>query len=40
MMPNNQHNRLDSNQESPDKIEKSSGPQPAEAYDKFSDFKI
>jgi len=31
---------VDSNQESPDKIEKSSGPQPAEAYDKFSDFKI
>ena len=31
---------VDSNQESPDKIETSSGPQPAEAYDKFSDFKI
>ena len=31
---------VDSNQESPDKIEKSAGPQPAEAYDKFSDFKI
>jgi len=31
---------VDSNQESKEKIETSSGPQPAEAYDKFSDFKI
>ena len=31
---------VDSNQESKDKIEKPSGPQPAEAYEKFSDFKI
>ena len=31
---------VDSNQEPKEKIETSSGPQPAEAYDKFSDFKI
>jgi len=31
---------VDSNQESKEKLETSSGPQPAEAYDKFSDFKI
>jgi hypothetical protein len=31
---------VDSNQESKEKIEKPSGPQSAEAYDKFSDFKI
>ena len=31
---------VDSNQESKEKIEKPSGPQPVEAYDKFSDFKV
>ena len=31
---------VDSNQESKEKLEKPSGPQPAEVYDKFSDFKI
>jgi replicative DNA helicase len=31
---------VDSNQETKEKLEKPSGPQPAEAYDKFSDFKI
>ena len=31
---------VDSNQESKDKIEKPSGPQEVDAYDKFSDFKI
>ena len=31
---------VDSNQESKEKIEKPSGPQSAEVYDKFSDFKI
>jgi hypothetical protein len=31
---------VDSNQESKENIEKPSGPQPAEAYDKFSDFKV
>ena len=31
---------VDSNQETKEKLEKPSGPQPAEVYDKFSDFKI
>jgi hypothetical protein len=31
---------VDSNQESKDKIDKPSGPQEVDAYDKFSDFKI
>ena len=31
---------VDSNQETKEKLERPSGPQPAEVYDKFSDFKI
>jgi hypothetical protein len=31
---------VDSNQETKEKLEKPSGPQPVEAYEKFSDFKI
>ena len=33
-------NLSDSNQESKEKLEKPAGPQPTEAYEKFSDFKI
>ena len=31
---------VDSNQESKEKIEKPSGPQSVDVYDKFSDFKV